>query len=264
MMRKTKGICALALATGLAIAPLWAQLPGIPVVIPGIGSGVPVVDVGAILQAIKTLQQAIQMYQQMVFNAKQLANLRTFHSPWALWYSVSATSRYGYNAGWVAAANGQTAGLPGYNASVLPMPIYGSLGDLAPATQQRFQYRYDTAGLADSVAQTSLSTTGSIRQNAGQTEAALVNLRDSVLDPNASEVQVLQKISAGAYIQARTQNDTNKLLAAQAEAAAFQAKLERDRIQEAAADYQESLLRAAERRSWTADASKAIRNFRWE
>lgn len=265
----------LALAAGLIVAPLRAQLfPAIPVV-----------DYSAILQLVKQLEEAVamhqlsiqqlaqlvetyqlitQQYRQMVFNAKTLSNLGAFRSNWSLWWLVSAANTYGYNAGWVNAANGLPG--PGYGASILPLPVYNNNAPngLAPSVLQRAQYQYSAAQLADSVAQNTLNTTGGIRSTASGTEAALANLRDSTLDPSASEVQVLQKISAGAYIGARTQNDSNKLLAASAEAAALQAKLKRDEIQAAAANYQEQLLLAPQVTASTANAGQAIHSFRFQ
>lgn len=264
----------LALAAGLIVAPLRAQLfPAIPVV-----------DYSAILQLVKQLEEAVamhqlsiqqlaqlvetyqritQQYQQMVFNAKTLGNLGAFRSNWSLWWLVNAANTYGYNAGWVNAANGLPG--PGYGASILPLPVYNNaLNGLAPSVLQRVQYQYSAAQLADSVAQNALNTTGGIRSTASGTEATLANLRDSTLDPSASEVQVLQKISAGAYIEARTQNDSNKLLAASAEAAALQAKLKRDEIQAAAANYQEQLLLAPQVTASTANAGQAIHSFRFQ
>ena len=250
----------LSLVAGLAVA----QIPGIPIPL-----GQPVYDLTAIGQLIKQLEQALTTYQmivnqynQMLYQAKTLGNLRTFHSNWSLWYLVNAANTYGYNTGWVNVANGGQGG--GYYGSVLPLPVYGgSLTGLAPGTLQRVQYQYSQAQLADSVAQNTLHTTGAIRSSASGTETALANLSNSVLDPGASEVQVLQKISAGALIQARTQNDSNKVLAAAAETAAFQAKLRRDEIQAAAVDYQEMLARQPEVTAATANASQAIQSFRF-
>jgi hypothetical protein len=280
-MRRLTVWVVLAMMISLPVAAQFPGLglPGVP--LPGLG-GMPVVDIYAIVQLVKqlaeqvalheistqqlaqlllTYQRITQQYNQTVFNATTLPNLVNFRSSWSLWYLVSALNTYGYNLGWTSMANGQYG--PGYYSSVLPLPALGSMATLSPATVQQVQYQYSQAQLADSVAETTLNVTGGIRATAAGTEAALNHLRDATLDPAASEVQVLQKISAGAYIGARTQNDTNKLLAASAETAAFQAKLKRDEIQAAAVDYQETLLRAPEVRASMANASQEIHGFRF-
>lgn len=259
-----------AVFAGLMIAPIRAQIGAIPVIdataILNLVKQLKqlaethAIHVQQLTQLIQTVQRLTQQYEQMVFNAKTLSTLNSFRSSWSLWYLVSAANTYGYNLGWINAANGQLG--PGYGASTLPMPVYGgSLAGIAPSVLQTIQYQYSAAQLGDSVAQNTLNTTGAIRSSAAGTEAALAELGNSVLTPSASEVQVLQKISAGAYITARTQNDSNKLLAASAEAAALQAKLKRDEIQAAAADYQEHRLLDAQVTAQMANAGQAIQGF---
>ena len=277
-MRILKGKAVLlGLAAGLSIGPVLAQFP------PIFGGGIPVVDATAVIQLIKQLEQAVAMHElsgqqlqqllltvarltsqleQMKYNARTFGNLSSFRSFWSLWYLVSAANTYGHNLGWINAANGQTTGLAGYNASVMPLPVYGTtLGTLAASTVQRIQYQYSAAQLGDSVAQTALTTSGAVRSSAAGREAALNNLRDATLEPTASEVQVLQKTNAAVYMQARLQNDTNKLLAAQTDAVAFQAKQQRDAIEAAASERYDVILRSGEVTASTANASAIIHSF---
>jgi hypothetical protein len=253
----------------IALATLFATL-ALPLVKGQFGPAIPVIDYTAILKLVKQIEQLQQEYQQLVTTyqflvaqSRQLASLPSaYRSAWSVWLSAQAPDTYLKNVGWIQNANGANGTYP---ASAIPLPNYGAaLGQLALDTQNRLQWHYAAAQLSDGVNQESLNALGVIRATGPGTQAAIQNLESrtfSAAPEDNTAVAVANKQSIAGLIQARQQQDTNRLLVTLVEQQALAAKIRRDQIAADAADYNQQLLGASDVVKATANASYAIQSF---
>jgi hypothetical protein len=186
------------------------------------------------LQLVQTYQMIRSQYDQMLWMARQIPvsmSLR-YGAPWVSWINSTPTNTYGTTGAWVTGANTGIGVSAGYSSATQSLKAYGAtLGNIPADQLDRVKINYATVELTDGANQSALTTLGRIRGNAPAVETAIQNLEtDSFSSDPAmnTEIAVLNKINAANVINVRSQQDTNKLLAALAEERIIEAKRLRD------------------------------------
>jgi hypothetical protein len=185
-------------------------------------------------QLVQTYQMITSQYNQMVWMAKEdpVNMVLRYGVPATLWTPSSATNTYGTTGAWVSAINTGQGVAGGYSSATQSLGTYGSaLSNIPPDQLDRVKTSYATVELTDGANLAAIQTLGQLRANAPSVETAIQNLESDSLssDPEMNtEIAVLNKLNAADLISVRNSQDTNKLLAALAEAQIIQAKRQRD------------------------------------
>jgi hypothetical protein len=185
-------------------------------------------------QLVQTYQTVRSQYDQMLWMARQIPvsmSLR-YGAPWVSWINTAATNTYGTTGDWITGINTGIGVAAGYSSATQLLKSYGAaLGNIPADQVDRVKTNYATVELTDGANQTALATLGRMRGNAPAIETAIQNLQaDSFsADPDMNtEIAVLNKINVANVLNVRSQQDTNKLLAALAEERIIEAKRQRD------------------------------------
>jgi hypothetical protein len=185
-------------------------------------------------QLIQSYQMIRSQYEQMLWMARQIpvSMAVRYGVPWVSWINSAATNTYGTTGAWVTGANTGIDVSAGYSSATQSLNAYGAALGKIPADQlDRVKINYATVELTDGANQSALTTLGRMRGNAPAVETAIQNLEtDSFSSDPAmnTEIAVLNKINAANVINVRSQQDTNKLLAALAEERIIEANRQRD------------------------------------
>jgi hypothetical protein len=201
---------------------------------------------GVLVQQLEQMQQQFQQLQQeyqlltaqkQLFEQQfqQLSNIPDkYKSQFAHWQQAQGPDTFNLNANWIHALNAGSvqAAQQGYKqAAVQLQQISGSFANLDPSAQQTVKNQYANVELLDGATVDTIATVGDVRSNSTSLESTLMNLETDVLstDPaDNTQTALLQKNSVANYIIAKSLQDTNKLLAAQAALTAAQLKQQRD------------------------------------
>ncbi len=185
-------------------------------------------------QLVQTYRMIENQYEHMQRMAQQVpvnmaARYKALATPWTL---PAATNTSGTAGGWTEPVDtGMNVG-DGCLAAIHRLEQFGSaIGGLPVDQQSRIKSGYATVELTDGANLAALRTIGALRSNAAAVEAAIGNLESDSLssDPAMNtEIAVLNKINAAHLIGVRSEQDTNKLLAALTEERLIDAKRQRD------------------------------------
>ena len=205
-----------------------------------------VIDASSIAQAVKQLKQLVAEYQllqdtyrtttntynQIATNARNLTGKGGWRYATAPLIYPSAPNAYGTSAGWMKSLNTGLGAAQNYEMATSRMASpAGLVGRLSPAGRNQFAEQSATIELGDSAAEHAMSITGATRANAASQAAVLSNLESATLsdDPaQNTEAAILNKVNAAAMIGVRSQQDTNRLLAAIADQQTIAAKVRHD------------------------------------
>jgi hypothetical protein len=202
-------------------------VPGLPqIVYDPIASTHAVIQIGRLGTQNATSAATLSNIQRMMAT---LPGMQRYMILFPLWRMFSLNQDiYGHATPWQTAANnGGSVNYPYTYATtpVVPNPDYATM---QPDAQVRLAAAYASVNLSDAANTTSLGQIGDLRGAMANIQTQIRNLQTDSVNPDASEVQVLQKTNNAAVTNAKVSLDQEKIMLSVLETQLMQAKMKRD------------------------------------